>query len=519
MMDKFIEENKRIWKKFKNKTDTKGLLLIEPELGISNTHSNGVIARILKEAKGYNTAWLDIADDKLWERVQSYDEYAIRLVTSELNIVEKWQYKLVFKWHYYKLKITKNVMGLKLGGIPFGDTLYDTYLQRKKYATLREIDEDVLNILNVLIYNYFRYKKTLKINGISALLITHNVLLSDVILQRLALKMGINVYSSIEASVRLQRTLKDMKRMPIHLDRKDFDYLKSIPKEVIIEAFDKYLVKRIKGETDIDAQFAFGTEKKTFKDRLAFTNEYGLNPGNKNVFVMLHAFNDYPHSSQDWIAYKDYYEWFKDILKIAELKKDVNWIFKEHPSSIIYPTHDIVLSDHFKDCDSHIIFLDKDESFNSASLLHVADVILTCIGTAGVEYPAAVGIPSIVAGASWYSGFGFTIDCKSKAEYVNHLMKIEQVPRLDEQKQFDAKVVFIFLFKFYRVEFEWAPDVSWEFYLGDDKKLEKYFYEQVIELYKHDYAKLSEQYDTLVEEFKKDDFVRTKQPIFRQYLN
>ena len=155
---------------------------------------------------------------------------------------------------------------------------------------------------------------------------------------------------------------------------------------------------------------------------------------------MMHAFNDYPNSFGVSI-YRDYYQWFQAVLEIAQNNDSVNWIFKEHPGAKYYPTKDINLNTIFgKVLNKNIKFIEANANFNTSSLRYIADVICTCIGTAGLEY-AAFGIPCVLGGKSWYSGFGFTIEPINENEFIEILRNIANVERLNIDQIDMAKII------------------------------------------------------------------------------
>jgi hypothetical protein len=91
----------------------------------------------------------------------------------------------------------------------------------------------------------------------------------------------------------------------------------------------------------------------------------------------------------------------------------------------------------------HIRFMGSHADFNALSIRFVADAIITCLGTAGMEY-ACVGIPCLLAGESPYSGFGFALEPESVAEYEGWLRRIDRIPKLNEEQIKYAKIVMFF---------------------------------------------------------------------------
>ena len=75
------------------------------------------------------------------------------------------------------------------------------------------------------------------------------------------------------------------------------------------------------------------------------------------------------------------------------------------------------------------------------------------LGTAGVEFAALGVIPSILAGVTYYSGFGFTIEPKNRDEYFRTLNSIEKIGRLTKAQQDIARWVFLYIERYSYVPF------------------------------------------------------------------
>ncbi len=138
--------------------------------------------------------------------------------------------------------------------------------------------------------------------------------------------------------------------------------------------------------------------------------------------------------------------------------------------------------------DKKIVFIDADAPFSSESLMYLADVVVTVAGTAGIEYAANSRVPSILAGTTIYSGFGFTIEPETEAEYFQALANIENIDPLTEMQQNTARKVFLFLWKYSDVPFSWSPDLTYK--ESKDPELDNYFWTSIPDLYAGDADKL-----------------------------
>jgi len=190
---------------------------------------------------------------------------------------------------------------------------------------------------------------------------------------------------------------------------------------------------------------AFNRKNRLYKSSDEFCRVMGLDPSRPTVFVMLHAFNDFPHSHfTKPMLFQDYYVWFRRTLEIATKVTTVNWVFKEHPAAALYVTHDLNLDDLFGGMsEAHIRFLSRDANFNAASVAVIASAVVTCQGTVGLEY-SSMGKPCLLAGESPYSGLGFSNEPSTVADYERQLYQIASLPRLTDDQIRGARTALYF---------------------------------------------------------------------------
>jgi hypothetical protein len=135
----------------------------------------------------------------------------------------------------------------------------------------------------------------------------------------------------------------------------------------------------------------------------------------------------------------DYYKWLEETLNCCAEAKNTTWIVKPHPSCALYGEEDKVNELVYELAASNVFMCPAD--LNTRSLADCADFILTVHGTAGLEY-SCLGIPTILAGQPFYSGFGFTYEPKSKEEYSKCIKDAATFPRLTAQQIAQALQVF-----------------------------------------------------------------------------
>jgi hypothetical protein len=226
--------------------------------------------------------------------------------------------------------------------------------------------------------------------------------------------------------------------------------------------FESILNRAILGTYGNDARYAFSSENRLYTEREAFLKDFGLPPGRRNVFVMLHAFNDHPHSHFKGMIFRDYYDWFVKTLGFARTSNRVNWIFKQHPSIKFYPMRDVSFERLFRDVPNNVVYIGEENQIDTRSLIACADVVITCAGSAGFELPAMAGIPSIVAGDTFYAGLGFAIEPKTNTEYFRVLETARNIERLTREKQRRAQAAYMFIYEFSRVRMSACPELSYE---------------------------------------------------------
>jgi hypothetical protein len=71
---------------------------------------------------------------------------------------------------------------------------------------------------------------------------------------------------------------------------------------------------------------------------------------------------------------------------------------------------------------------------STLSLYSIMDYCVTVRGTVGIE-AASFGIPVLTAGTGRYDRLGFTIDSDSKAQYLDRLTRIANIPPLSADQR------------------------------------------------------------------------------------
>lgn len=208
------------------------------------------------------------------------------------------------------------------------------------------------------------------------------------------------------------------------------------------EEADRYLesIFKGKGNLSINEKTAYVNKKVIDKEQLL--QELKINNENKNILVLAHCFSDCPLCGGQFV-YVDYYQWFVETMKIISELKNVNWIIRPHPMRHNYSENGVI-ENIFQRYKTDNMYWMGDE-YSSEMVPVVADAIITVNGTAGVEY-SCCGIPSIVVGNPFYTGYGYTINVKSRTQYREILEKAHLIHKLTETQINNAKKI-LYLYK------------------------------------------------------------------------
>lgn len=201
---------------------------------------------------------------------------------------------------------------------------------------------------------------------------------------------------------------------------------------------DNYLEEKFCGKVGKDL------DRGAFKDKKILSKEQlqellGMDIKKKNAIIMAHTFTDAVFNYGNYY-FRDYYDWIEKTLKIASTVGDVNWILKPHPTRSAYNEEKDSIENLFEKYKQGNMFILSDD-ISAESIRYLADVIITIGGSAGGEF-ACFGIPSVIVGKPYYSGFGYTIEPASFKEYEQQLNSIAQIEGLNGEQIKIAKKVF-----------------------------------------------------------------------------
>lgn len=208
--------------------------------------------------------------------------------------------------------------------------------------------------------------------------------------------------------------------------------------EDAVKFSEKHLEERFQGKNGrtID-RGAFANKKVITREELM--EMYHLDSKKKNVVIMAHTFSDAVFNYGE-LYFRDYYDWLEKTLEIASHVTKVNWILKPHPTRSAYNEAVDSIEKMYERYKKDNIALLADE-ISAESILHFADVQVTIGGNSGGEF-SCFGIPTIIVGKPYYSGFGYTIEPESFEDYQKCLEHADEIKPLTEEQMITAKKLF-----------------------------------------------------------------------------
>jgi hypothetical protein len=336
-----------------------------------------------------------------------------------------------------------DILNLTYKNVDVGWLIYNTYIANTGEGTISNINRTIWSLIHKSIIYVKYFRELFKNYCIEYTVLNHENYLKWGIMAQISLENDSEViirgHGIDNLHFRRVQTQEDL-RVPVTRPSTELvEHIFNTNKNEAIKEIDEYLQKRFGGKLDgKDINNSFNSANSTKESRMAI--EKVVSDENPNVLVMAHVFTDATHRGC-WNIFPDYLTWFRETIRLALENKNVNWLIKPHPSAVDYSCNQTVESEVNKITrgkeTSHINII---ENTNTSQLFDYMDLVLTVRGTGGLEFTTQ-GIPTLIAGQSRYSGFGFTIEPKTKQDYKNSLSNLTEVEPLSQEQIEWAKVV------------------------------------------------------------------------------
>ena len=341
----------------------------------------------------------------------------------------------------------EDLVSLKIQDMPVGMHIYDLILARMGLSSIKEISLKQRFCIAVEVSFFYAMWAYINKNNISYAVLPDNAYRQGLIFEILR-KKRIPSISGIDVNGISMHKYESAEDYLQHCRTPDIDVIKRIINTPSLYSNAKnYLLHRTSGlEQQHDVIRAYSKDKSKI-NRQNLINTHGLCSDKKIVLVMAHIFRDAPHAYPGML-FNDYEDWLiKTCLRLAK-NPHVNFLIKEHPSAELYNEKgriDSMLNQHgFGNK-----LLAKD--INTASFFNSVDVVVTCGGTAGMEFPCH-GVPVLVAAKPPYSSFPYIISPNTETAYFSELDRIHEYGKLSEDMMKMAEAVLYVIHSLMKVE-------------------------------------------------------------------
>lgn len=451
-----IKENRWKWSRFDSTKTTKdnGYVLVDALTHFPNPDllTTTIVGKYLGHKKNLRTLFLlrNFYDRKVRKICASYcSNDFVYLNLKGIDIGIRLRSFLDARRIYKKTKTGEELLSLEYDGLLIGDLIYDTYLRETREGTISKVGPELFKFIYNAIMTKKYYDKIFQRYDIKAVVLGHTVYSVFGLLARVAAKNHAEVYmrqhnAPVYLRVRRYRDLREIRTFAGRPSKSLFEHVYKEHKAEAVKSAELYLQKRMNPASHdldgVDVCNAYGSIK-VLVNRSEIIEKLNLDASKPIAAIMSHALIDAVHS-HNWLLFRDYLTWLRETLDFVKDCPLANWLVKTHPSTELYnckQNEGDEIEKITQGLRNHTIRLLPNE-INTKSLLEFADVVITARGTAGLEF-SCFGIPCIIAGESPYSGYGFTIEPKTKEAYFKLLSNINEVKRLNEEQVNRAKVL------------------------------------------------------------------------------
>ncbi|WP_457563540.1 hypothetical protein [Caminibacter pacificus] len=314
---------------------------------------------------------------------------------------------------FVSLNNKNSLLELKIGIVPVGSLIYDTFLRKYKKET---VDLESLKVLLLIYESYVIYEKTKLFftkNSVEAVFAGDVAYIYSGIVARYAILTGKNVYSIVEKPGLLFHRMDESfyRRIPFWKYKEMFSELtESQKREGLIKGAEG-LNNRFDGKIDENMGYmrnsSFSSEE--CDQKIFFSSS------SPKIVVMLPDFFDSPHIYR-FLLFPDFWEWIVYTLELAQ-KTSFEWYVKPHPNAL--PGNEKIVA-RLKKMFPKIVFLDPRISNRCLLKENVASVF-TAYGSVGHEFPY-YGIPVVNAGDNPHIAYSFNFHPSTIDEYKNFVL-------------------------------------------------------------------------------------------------
>ena len=464
----YILKNSQKWKNKDNSKNTNGKKILVTNIFHHATYTitEVVLGKNLTDI--LNAEGIGILNYYDLKRILLFRSFGIKKIIflKSSNFFVRLRY---FVKAYFKIRSCRNMdefLNFNINGVDIGKTVYDHCIRYSGIGTTNTFNSKFYaNLARAFLVHHQMEKYFKKYNFVSSVQ-TEVQFIPGAIMFQSALKNGVNVYSKFGKSnsftVRKCTNIDQKYTTRDRFSKKIYELININIKKKAVEIGGEMINKRfdnIPGYESFLERFELPEYQrgKKFKiiEKKDFTKEelckrLGWKTNYPIAVIFATDLTDGVFNSSSWTVFRDRLTWLRETL--YEIKKitNVNWLVKPHPNDEIYGVVTSTISEYENICLNfdHIKIFPEDVS--KRSITKFIDAALTLNGSAASEYPC-FGIPTIVPKESAVSGYGFTIEPKSKDEFFYELKNIRELKKLNIQQVELAKIYIFIYMKLARV--------------------------------------------------------------------
>lgn len=376
----------------------------------------------------------------------------------------------------------RDVANLSDGNLNIGIHIYDSMLKRLKLSSIQDLTaQHKLQAAFDLVY-YFAMKDLFERYPIDFVVMPDNTYRDGL------------TYELMKARILPCIVGIDLNGISIHKNTslEDYGNYCRVPDPEIVhvvstqaealQAAERYAETRFSGkEMQHDTMRAFAAHKINIT-RSDIQQEYGFAPDRRIALVMAHIFCDAPHAFPG-LLFQDFEDWLvQTCVRLGE-NPHIEFLVKEHPSASLYGEDGMAAAVLRKVGCAHRLL---PPTINTRSLFTSVDVLVTCGGTGGMEFPC-FGVPVLVGARPAYHQFPYVVCPSTREEYLRELDSLHRYLPLGTEAISIAKAVFYTIHVLLRVPKKNLGLGSQEYYMGANLDIEKFLEEMIVQC-EHDDA-------------------------------
>ena len=435
--DEFIELNSSFWKKnnknYTNNKNNKNILITNFVHQPVYTYTESLISKYIQNFHGYNIFGLIDYIDKFGKKLIKSFNIDNFFYYPNISIFQRFFYLFQAFRIINNLKNVDQFINFSKGEVNFGRCVYDHLIRNTETATFSKINFKFYFFLSEALFcnnfcvNFFSKNKFEYMTMSETQFLPSNIIFQHALINKIKVisrvggpkNIGITLFNSIKD--KHNSNVKIKKSFIEKLYAKDKKFFSNKGLDEITKIFNNQM-----------RHYDKNSEKNFLKKNNLDTNDLynflNWNKSKKICVIFGHNLYDgnYANSSR---IFRDNFTWLRETLFfIKNLKPEINWLYKEHPSEYGSKFRDArnsikEFNDIIKVNENIKIF---PKNFNSMLLKDIANCALTSQGSVGIEYPC-FGIPVITAGDSFYDDLGFSYNPKNKDQYFNLITNMSNI--------------------------------------------------------------------------------------------